>query len=168
MGAGASCDGGHWGNSQDWGKCTCAVNPLPAPLWMNVGFFGMLEQEDFENNPSYAYNTKILDPDDTWRPTSTDPTTAAMAASLTTKFKTINYVGTISARCLAEIQQSVSLSARFSLQDSSTIGYQIRISSTPPNRLYMSPDASALPEFVSVNKDGNVIITPANNYHNNM
>ena len=116
----------------------------------------------------------IFDSDDKWRPktysttTSFDSYNSNIAGSIGTKFKTISYIGTISSACLAEIQESVSLSARLNFTDITTRENQIRISSVAPYKLYMSADASALPEYTTSFANNTVTLTATNNLHNNI
>jgi hypothetical protein len=119
-------------------------------------------QKSYDIGATNKYKNTI---DANWTPVG-DPGNPILAnlASVNIR-RSIAVTGTISATNIREIDDSLSLSICLNFADTSNIQSQIRISSDD-YKLYMSPDASAKPEYKTTVRDRQVTLAPANAVYN--
>ena len=119
-------------------------------------------QKSYDIGATNKYNNTI---DASWTPVG-DAGNPILANLATVNIRrSIPVTGTISATNIREIDDSISLSICLNFADMSNIQSQIRISSDN-YKLYMSPDASAKPEYKTSIRDREVTLAPANAVYN--
>ena len=138
-----NCDWDYWGRSWRFAMCTKEYYRNETAIGETDLMIGAQEkQREKENTLRYDRNIGV-----NWRlkADSGNPIDLAPIPQ-----RTIRVVGTMSTRNMEEINGSIKLAICFNFTDTTTLESQIRISSTSPYYLYMSPDASAMPEFKNV------------------
>ena len=158
------CPDGYWGRSWRFGGCVkeyyrnqtavtdsdYMINIQPVQAGYDI------------YNTTTKYKTNI---DSAWRPVKDSTNTTGIPTDIEPT-RTVAVIGTISAANIQEIEASISLALCLNFTDTAAIESQIRISSQSPYGLYMSADASALPEFTNVIKNQQSILSPANAAYN--
>ena len=124
-----------------------------------------------------AYPTNFLLSSATWVPTASTPdglallnrfkadketiaTTYGITSQDKYRWKPITYVGVISSLNKKEVKKSTVLASFFKFEVGLNVEYHIRISSTPPFKLYFSKNANAKPEFVETVIPGSISASP--------
>ena len=139
------------------------LNTFIIPNWNEpYGVISQQTQNAYDiNGPKYNRNI-----DSSWRAVKDTGTTNPVPTTVEPK-RIIAVVGTISQTNITEIEQSISYAMCLNFTDTSRFESQIRISSDDL-QLYMSQDASGLPEFKNiidiVNKTSTII--PLNTDYN--
>lgn len=158
-----SCDWDYWGRSWRLGMCTKEYYRNETAIGETDLMIGAQEkQREKENTVRYDRNIGV-----NWRLKADSGNPIDLTAI---PQRTIRVVGTMSTRNMEEINGSIKLAICFNFTDTSTLESQIRISSVSPYYLYMSPDASAMPEFKNVldPETKTSSITPENAAYNAM
>lgn len=157
------CDWDYWPRSWRLGMCTKEYYRNETVIGETDFMIGAQQkQREIEN--SLGYNRTI---DVNWRLRADSGNPIQLTS---TPQRTIRVVGAMNQRNMDEIKESIKLVVCFNFTDTTILESQIRISSTSPYYLHMSPDASAFPEFKNVLNPETKIstIVPENAAYNSM
>lgn len=158
-----NCDWDYWGRTWRWGGCVKEYYRNESYVTdADYIIISQNQQNTYDiNGPKY--NRSI---DSSWRAVKDTGSTNPVPTNVEPK-RIIAVVGTISATNIIEIEKSISYAMCLNFTDTSRFESQIRISSDDL-QLYMSPDASGLPEFKNTIDIANKTstITPLNTDYN--
>ena len=158
------------GTAYSWWAATCLKEYYQARTAITDDHYMISSQKIQETYDIYSSNKYKTVIDANWTPVG-DPGNPIITRLLTNPVsiqRNIPVIGSVSVINIGEIEDSISLSICLNFTDTGNIESQIRISADDYD-LYMSPDASAKPEFkTTIDASHNITLNPANTDYNNI